>query len=543
MLCLLLLLYGLGRLPFLGPDEPRYAEVAREMFASGDWVTPRLGGIAWFEKPALLYWLAALGYQAFGVSEFSARIGVALTASAGVFLLFLFGRSERSGPFGYLAAGVLVSMGLWIGFARGATFDMPLSVALEMALLSFWWWEERAPDRHRFWLLSCFALGLAVLAKGLVGIVLPGAIIGSYLLITRRFTALLRRPLLLTLGGAIFAVTAATWYWPMFARHGRLFFDEFFVAHHFRRYLSDVYRHPQPFYFFIVVAVAGCFPWSVFLLGGMVRDAQRLRTMLTDEKHRLRLFLWLWVVIPVVFFSFSGSKLPGYILPIFPAAALLIGLELDEAKDPRRWASAITALLLAVASVSVGVLGPQQLGAGRAASWVIASLGVVAAIAFAGICFLRGDRRGATFLPFALAAIVVATTYLLFPGLARRESIRDLADVAEKAARPGERLIFYLDSNQGVNFYSTALPLRDARSELVTVRHGDEIEPFVRERDLESVLVMCYERWREGLVINEHLRTELISTHPRRIACSPGCDWVLLRVSPVGGPVKEPPGR
>src|SRR5262245_37958237 len=185
ILCAVLFFYGLGSLPFIGPDEPRYAEVAREMLASGDWITPRLGGLKWFEKPAMTYWLSGAGYALFGENELGARFGIALVATLGVLLLYWFGRKVRSAQYGYLSAASLVTCGLWPGFARGATFDLPLAVAMELALFSFFLWEDRqrAEDRNGLWYVFSFALGLAVLSKGLVGIVLPLAIIAPYLLL------------------------------------------------------------------------------------------------------------------------------------------------------------------------------------------------------------------------------------------------------------------------------------------------------------------------------------------------------------------------
>src|SRR5262249_33513931 len=150
VLCGVLFFYGLGRLPFIGPDEPRYAQVAREMFGNGDWITPRLGGLHWFEKPAMTYWLSGAGYALFGENELGARFGIAVLATIGVLLLYDFGRKIRSARLGYLSAASLVTCGLWPGFARGVTFDLPLAVAMELALFSFFLWEnnERTEDRN-----------------------------------------------------------------------------------------------------------------------------------------------------------------------------------------------------------------------------------------------------------------------------------------------------------------------------------------------------------------------------------------------------------
>src|SRR5215471_4006341 len=227
VLCAIVFFYGLGRAPFIGPDEPRYAQVAREMYLTGDWITPRLGGIKWFEKPSLTYWLSGVGYALFGENEFGARFGVALVATFGVLALYVFGRRARSARFGYLSAAALTTCGLWPGFARGATFDLPLTVAIEVALFSFFLWSRKESQlgKDRLWYLFCFALGLATLAKGLVGIVLPLAIIAPYLLLIGEWKLILK-PRLLTLGALIFFATAAIWYGPVIAKNGREFIDE-----------------------------------------------------------------------------------------------------------------------------------------------------------------------------------------------------------------------------------------------------------------------------------------------------------------------------
>src|SRR5262245_14034540 len=241
-LCAVVFFYSLGRLPFIGPDEPRYAEVAREMYTTGDWITPRLGGIEWFEKPALTYWLSVAGYALFGENEFGARFGVAVVATFGVLALYFFGRRAHSARFGYLSAAALATCGLWAGLARGAPFELPLAVAIEIALFSFLLWERKGAQvgKNRLWLVFCFALGLATLAKGLVGIVLPLMIIAPYLILTGDWRTILK-PRLLILGALIFIATAAIWYGPVIAKNGREFINEFFIEHHFQRYLSNKY--------------------------------------------------------------------------------------------------------------------------------------------------------------------------------------------------------------------------------------------------------------------------------------------------------------
>ncbi|MCI0664838.1 MAG: glycosyltransferase family 39 protein, partial [Acidobacteria bacterium] len=485
VLCAIVNFYGLGSLPFIGPDEPRYAEVAREMYEARDWVTPRLGGINWFEKPALTYWISAAGYTVFGVSEFSARFGIAVVASIGVFLLYFFGKKIRSSRYGYLSASVLVTCGLWPGFARGATFDLTLSVALALALLSFFLWESRDEPKGRnfLWWVFCFALGSAVLAKGLVGIVVPLIILGPYLLLTKRWKIVFK-PKLLLLGSIIFLATAATWYGPVIARHGADFINEFFLAHHFQRYTSNKFRHPQPFYFFMLVAFVGSFPWSFYLISDAWQSVRRLRAKSDWANDRLRLFLWLWVLAPIIFFSFSGSKLPGYILPVFPPIALIIGMELEKwwaDEEPKRMkllAVATALFIIAVATV-FGLVGDREIGLELFDAFKVAAIAIVVAVIYLALWFLLSGRAATVFLPFGLALVVVAAANIVFPALGRSESLRDFSLYARQVARPGERLVFYINQDHGINFYATELPLRDKKSELIMVLSAEEIESSI----------------------------------------------------------------
>lgn len=535
VLCALAFFYGLGSLPFLGPDEPRYAQVAREMYASGDWITPRLAGIHWFEKPALTYWLAALGYTLFGVSEFAARAGVALLATAGVFLLYGFGRRLHSAQFGYLSAAALATCGLWIGFARGATFDLPLSVFLEATLLCFFLWERQA-DRtdssgrsDKLWWLFCIALGGAVLAKGLVGIVLPAAIIGLYLLLTRRLLIVFQ-PRLFFLGALLFLATAALWYGPMFWRHGQEFVDEFFIAHHFQRYTSNKFKHPQPFYFFLVVVLAGSLPWMPLWLLNLGQTWRERRALLTDEAQRLRLFLWLWLLVPLAFFSFSGSKLPGYILPVFPAIALLIGQQLLTLFTPEARTRALyfVPAFFTLIGAAAYVAGWRELGLSLFSIRLISSVAITLALIQLGLLWRGLYTAVVLFIPAALVILSVVTVHQIAPALSRVESLAALSQKAGQVAQPDERLVFYINAHHSVDFYAPQLPLRDGHSELVTAMSLRELEEQIRQH--KRLLVLTPQRWSGDMFQSATLTVEQLGHSIGEPRCTPNCDWLLLRV-------------
>lgn len=334
-------LYFFGlTIPLLGPDEPRYAQVAREMFQRGDWVTTQLGGHNWFEKPALLYWLQISSFHLFGTNEFAARFGSAVFGLGTIFSLYIFGmlasENEQAEPFEYyLPMIAATSLGL-IVFSRGASFDIILTFPITAALVGYFAFDRSGEDSYRRsigLIVFYFFVGVAILAKGLVGIVFPFAIVSFYLLLSLRWPS---RSLLLSLlwGLPVTVAVAATWYLPMYLANGAEFIDEFFIQHHFQRYTSNKYLHPQPFHFFFWVLPLMTIPWLPFFFAEVWRllkhgvEQWRKRPSGNDKgetKNPAIVFAAAWLLVPLVFFSFSGSKLPGYILPAVPAAVILAG--------------------------------------------------------------------------------------------------------------------------------------------------------------------------------------------------------------------------
>ena len=345
-------LYGLT-IPLVGPDEPRYAQVAREMFERGDWITPTLGGFNWFEKPALLYWLEIASYNLFGVSEFAARFGSALFGLGTVASLWLLGRrvdstnkdQRTTNTFSFWLALIASSTVSIIAFAHGASFDIVLTFPMTAALVSYYIFDSGG--RAVYLVAFYFFIGLALLAKGLVGIMFPFGIVGLYHLLVWKLPS---RAVMLSVfwGTALACAVAALWYVPMYLRHGYEFVDLFIIQHHFQRYTSNKYLHPQPFYFFMWVLPLMTIPWLPFFLAALWRFARRLPSGEKDARSNLRAFAFVWMILPVLFFSFSGSKLPGYILPSVPAAVILAAdLIFDFVAVSRRRVYAIQAVAAA----------------------------------------------------------------------------------------------------------------------------------------------------------------------------------------------------
>ncbi len=340
-------------LPLMGPDEPRYAQVAREMLERGDWITPTLGGSLWFEKPVLLYWLEKIAYHIFGVNEFAARLGPALFGIGIIICLYMLGKSiDRGWLFATLAAS---TVGL-IAFAHGASFDIILTLPVTATLIAYYL-HQTAKSPRLYLLAAYFFLGVGLLAKGLVGAIFPVGIVFLYhLVLWKRPTKLAFESLLW--GGAVALVTAGVWYLPMYLRHGYYFIDQFFIQHHFQRFTSNKYQHPQPFIFFFWMLPVLALPWAplaIAELWKLFRGLLSHRDETQDPHKDLAVFAAIWLLLPLLFFSFSGSKLPGYILPAVPAAVVLAGIFLvrnDTTSWLRRLVPAAAAITL-LASVLV----------------------------------------------------------------------------------------------------------------------------------------------------------------------------------------------
>jgi 4-amino-4-deoxy-L-arabinose transferase-like glycosyltransferase len=309
-LAYLLYFYDLGAVGLLGPDEPRYASIAREMARSGDWITPRLWGQPWFEKPALLYWMTGAAFRLGIGPDLAPRLPVALMAVAFLVFYWWILRREFGARAAWFSTLILGACGGWLLSSQVGVPDMPMAAAFSAAMLLALPWVGRRDTRHLP--VAAALLGLAVLAKGPVALVLAAPL-------CLRFRS--ARDLIQPRVVAPFLVVALPWYLLCYLRNGKVFLHDFFVVHNFERFTSNALMHVQPWWFYLPVLAGLLLPWFplVFLLGR--RAAYR------DPR---RLFLLAWVVFGMVFFTAAANKLPGYLLPLLPAAAALMGVALDE---------------------------------------------------------------------------------------------------------------------------------------------------------------------------------------------------------------------
>jgi 4-amino-4-deoxy-L-arabinose transferase-like glycosyltransferase len=466
-------LYGLGAAPLVGPDEPRYAQVAREMLARHDLITPTLGGLPWFEKPPLLYWMMMASYRVFGVSEFSARLGPAICGLlTAVFVYWIAAAGgdptvrEGAESARWSVLVFLSSLGV-IAFARAASFDIVITMTLTGALACFVAWQVRHrtrsgsdgikanPSRAGINVLLFsfyFFIGISLLAKGLIGVVIPFGVIAVYFLLRREWP---QRTFLTSLfwGAPLALAVAAVWYGPMIGRHGWTFVDQFIIQHHFARFATNKFHHPAPFYFYLPVLALLALPWTGQLLAAFL-SARQWNWRGEAPLDRLRVFALAWIVVPVAFFSFSGSKLTAYILPVMPAVALLSGERLTCFLRAGRGDKVMRftgALLIALVSVggwySIRHLHLSSLCIG-ATFLPLAVVGVAA--------LLRPQMRRVLFvlIPIATFAAAAVAINCAAPVAARTESVRDLLAAAGARGYGAARVVLLHNIERTAEFYA-----------------------------------------------------------------------------------------
>ena len=539
----LILIAGLGLFPFIGPDEPRYAQVAREMFASGDYVSPRLCGLLWFEKPALFYWAAAASYHLFGANEFGARLPCALAALVTCAFIAYALRRVRLGGAGVIAGVILATSLIWVGFAHAATTDMMLAATTAIALLSFFLAttlpaidSNSNSNRARlgFLLLGAAFTGLAMIAKGLIGVLLVVIILVAHRVLARR--SMFRHWSEAALAVGVFVLVASTWYVPVTLRNGSVFIDEFFVNHHFKRYLTNKYQHPQPAYFYIGILLGGALPWSFFVLPAIAR----LKYLRPREGARdsLLALCWAWMLLTVGFFSFSTSKLPGYILPAFPALAIILAVEAErvwsgERGQLLRVASVLNAVTLMLISVgALGYLRKKELVLPpfeAALCWLPMALGVLAL----GATLSRKPRLAVAAPALAMLGVAAVGT-LLLTKIGDSLGARQYSVAVANALRPGESILFYkrkkqyshvFYSNGRVAFYKDGRPIQGmSTGDQVGIESAQELQTALSSKP-SFVLVTAREQ--EAELIGD-ARFEV-----REVARQD--DLVALRVSLVQG--------
>jgi 4-amino-4-deoxy-L-arabinose transferase-like glycosyltransferase len=423
------------------------------MARSGDWVTPRLWGEPWFEKPALLYWMTALAFRAGLAEDLASRLPVAMLSVAFLGFLWWAMRREFGERAAWFAALILATTGGWLGYGSIGATDLPMSAFFGAAVLLAVPWVDRGDARGLPAAAAC--LGAAVLAKGLVPLVLvlPVLWMGR-----RRWRDLAK---LRTAG--VFLAVAAPWYVLCYLRNGAPFVQKFFLEHHFGRFASEALQHRQPWWFYLPVLAAGLLPWTP--LAVLLPRAG----LLADRRTRL---LAVWVVWGLIFFSASTNKLPGYVLPLLPAAAALLAVALDRAPRARLTLAACGVVLIALPMAAQLLPASLASGLSRASrpapQWI---WGIPVLAAAAAWALEAGKRRAAAvwLLTATAAAGVLHLKESAYPEIDRvvsaRRLWRALEPMRDKVCIDG----IHRSQRYGLNYYSV-IPLPECQAIPMPVR-------------------------------------------------------------------------
>ena len=478
-------------------DEGRYAEMAREMLVTGDWVTPRYNGYKYFEKPPLQVWATAATFQAFGIGDWQARLWTALTGFLTILAIGFTGARIYNPRAGWIAALVLASSPMWVISGHFNSLDMGLSAFLVAALCSL----LLAQTSHnktsiRNWMWACWVfMALATLSKGLIGAAIPAMVFIAYSISAWDWKIWTR--LRLFSGIVIYLLITAPWF-VLISQRNPEFLEFFFIHEHLQRFTQDTHSRTGPIYYFVPLLLIGALPWVLQIPGSIAQAWQERRREFSSG--------WLlvcWFAIIFTFFSVSHSKLPGYIIPIFPALALLTGSRLDRLLGhtnsmalPWKLQTLGFALLGCVGFFFLSEIGkqarPDEIEAyAQYVNWVIAAL--IALVGFSLYAAFQSKRNGlqsiASFASgFFLCAIIAGTGH---ETLGRAVSGIDLA----------HRVKTNIPTN--VNFYSVRLldhtmPFYLGRT-MIMVEDPDELQFGVNQQpDLWLPTLDAFiTRWRE----------------------------------------------
>jgi len=463
LLCLFLFVFKLGEPSLWNMDEPIYGEVAKEILKLGDWITLHFNYQEWFDKPPLYIWLTALTFKAFGWNEFTTRIWSSLFGIGGVVVVYFLGKSIFEKKTGFFSALILATSLQYIIQSRLALLDVPLSFFISLSIL-FFYLGYKTYEKRWYYLLSFIFMALATLTKGPIGVLLPGLIIGLYLLLTAN-TGELKRMMLFR-GVLIYLAIASPWYAIELMRHGHTFMDSFFFQRTAARFLTPFEGHTGPPYYYLVVLLFGFFPWSSFLPYALVRFFKK--GWKDGEREKILLIL-IWFGVVFVFFSSAKSKLPGYILPLYPCLAPVVGKLWSEFSSQRIQAykrgmllsfalffSLLISLLVAVVLIAKPTFPVEYELCGKDIIIVISGLIIGGVFSLLSLLYKKpslclGVMVGAMcFVTWALAEHVLPKTEFFKP-------TKVMASEITSRLRPGERIGNYPASEKNFMTFNPSL--------------------------------------------------------------------------------------
>ena len=458
-LCLFLFFFYLGSRALWDVDEGMHSVSAKHVVESGDWVTPIYNGKAFLDKPMLFTWMVAISFIVLGFTELAARLPAAVVGMAGVLVTYLLGRRMFGARAGFLGGAILASSILYLVMSRTVVHDIALALFTTLALCLFYMAVVEPGQRKKFFLLFYVAVAAAVLAKGPLGAVLPVLVIGPYLLLTKRLGLI--KEMQLGWGALILVGITAPWYILMSLRNEG-YLTYFLIEKSFGSFASSESSHPAPWHFYIPVFLGALLPWTGFFPAAIYRAVRRVRGERRDEI----LYLLLWLGVMFLFFSAATSKLASYLLPLMPAAALLIALLWEEAFSSqatrRPWllvGSQISVVVVMVTGFAYGWINPPvELGVkyGITLPQVLAVGLMITVGPILALWFLAATRARAA---FASIVAMVAGVLALFatwmgPAMDDYRSTKELALEFDHMLGPGEPMVFFWREKDSALFYT-----------------------------------------------------------------------------------------
>jgi len=449
LLGLIIHVYGIGGHPLIEPDEGRYSEIPREMIESGDYNTPKLNYVKYFEKPALLYWMNALSFKIFGENEFAARFPTVLMAILGALLAYLIAKSIYCHNTALFSSVILLTMLLYLGVGQINIIDMTLSFFITLSLTGFWF--------KRYWLFYT-GMAFAFLAKGLIGIVLPGGIVFWYIIFSRQWV--LFKEILTNWGGMLlFFAVSLPWIISVCVVN-KDFFYFFFIQEHFLRYTTQIHDRYEPIWFFVLILILGVMPWVGFLPSAL-RSLFGIRNINDEHEKRALIFLYLWALIIFIFFSLSSSKLIPYIVPVLPPLAIIFASYLNRiydgdlilAKKVFLWGVPLFVLIF-MASLVYPYINKSDIDVLKLYSCTI-PLGFVS-LAFPVVGIYSIKKKNARLFVFGmivLSLLFSAATKRGLPLMGDTRSAYDTAMLISEHKREGDLVAQIWDYDQGLPFY------------------------------------------------------------------------------------------
>ncbi len=512
--------FQLDKIALTDPDETFYAQTAKEMLNKGEWLTPILYGKPQFEKPILFYSLIEASYKIFGVNEFAARFPSAIFGLLGLIAAYFLGRLLFNNRAGLFSAIVLATNIEYIMLSTACVTDMVLSTCMLWGILFFFYGRIREKDF--FYVLSAASFALATLTKGPIGILLPGFIIFTYLLIIKDF-AVFKKFKVLFWSSVVFMLIALPWYITMYKLHAGTFIDEFFSFHNITRFLTPEHKTGSQVYYNIPIILGGFFPWSVFLPLGLWQFFKKVlysnneQRTTNDERRKERshvIFILLWFFVIFIFFSISSTKLPTYVFPCFISLALIVGKLWDDFLKAEREKSLLKGmrfshfLLLVIAALAL-VIGyfflkedyPDTLTAA-----FITAIFFVFGLAAASAAFMIRKYAAAFFLT---ALSVIITIYpmanLVLPHIEGYETEKLISEVILSMSGEDDIIGGERDFRAGLAFYTNRMPIHFVNNETLSqiLSSGKKAWCVVKDRNVVGGSNIVYSFGEKRLLTNK----------------------------------------